>query len=154
MTDQKTPPIKEQEYLSGPKVVDIGDIRVARGLSRRPVSMCRHQHLVYDVNERRIWCKDCETDVEAFDAFQIIVGQWHRAHDKLDRQRQEIDQAKQANLVRIAAKRMDEQWRRKRSVPACPHCGCGLMPEDTEHMSRVSKEIEVARRARIEREKP
>ena len=128
MSDQKTPPIEEQEWLTGPKVVDIGDIRVARGLSRRPVTMCRHRRLVYDLKERRIWCRDCENDVEAFDAFQIIVGQWWSAHDELDRQRREIDQAKEANLVRIAAKRMDDLWRRKNTAPACPHCSRGLLP--------------------------
>ena len=47
---EKTPPIVEQEYLSGLKVVDIGDLRVARGMSRRPVSTCHHRPLVYDLS--------------------------------------------------------------------------------------------------------
>ena len=47
-------PIEPQEYLSGPTVVDIGDLRVARGLSRRPFSGCAHHSLVYDNKERRI----------------------------------------------------------------------------------------------------
>ncbi len=48
----------------------------------------------------------------------------------------------------LAAKRMDDLWRKKRAVPTCPHCGSGLLPEDTERMGRVSKEIEIARRKR------
>ena len=39
MTDErKDPPIIETEYLHGLSVIDIGDARVSRGLSRRPVS--------------------------------------------------------------------------------------------------------------------
>lgn len=150
MSEKCDPPIVEQDYLYGVKVVDIGDVRVARGMSRRPVSACNHQRLIYDPKERRIWCKDCETDVEAFDAFQIIVGQWHGAHDELERRQRQIDEAKAANISRIAAKRMEDLWRRKNVIPACPHCHAGLLPEDAERMGAVSKEIEVARRKKKE----
>lgn len=47
-------PIEPHEYLYGVKVVQIEDLRVARGLTRRPVSSCRHRKMVYDDKERRI----------------------------------------------------------------------------------------------------
>lgn len=148
MMDSADPPIVEEPYIHGPTVVDIGDVRVARGMSRRAVSTCGHQRLVYDLKERRIWCKDCETNIEGFDAFQIIVLQWHAAHDELDRQRKIIEDAKTSHLTRIAAKRMDALWCRKNMVPTCPHCGVGLLPEDTDRLGAISKEIEIARRKR------
>lgn len=43
-------PIEPQDYLYGTKVVQIEDLRVARGMTRRPVSSCRHRKLVYDNN--------------------------------------------------------------------------------------------------------
>ena len=43
--------------MGGVKVVDIGDVRIARGLTRREFSTCPHKHMVYDQNERRIWLR-------------------------------------------------------------------------------------------------
>ncbi len=150
MMDGKTPPIIPHDYLAGVKVVDIGDLRVARGMSRRPVSACKHHPLVYDQKERRIWCKDCETDVEPFDAFLIIVENFSRAADKIERGMAELETAKQHNIIRVAAKKMDELFRRQKMVPACPHCGEGIFPEDVARMGMINREWEAARRARKE----
>lgn len=151
MSDKKDPPIIEQEYLYGLKVVDIGDIRVARGLSRRPHSSCKHRAMAYDQKERRIWCKDCETDVEPFDAFLIICEHFSQAADRLERERKEINEAKDHNIIRIAAKQMDEHFRRKKMVPACPHCHAGIFPEDVAKMGSVNRQWEEAKRARKEK---
>ena len=148
---EKTPPIVEQEYLSGLKVVDIGDLRVARGMSRRPVSTCHHRPLVYDERERRIWCKDCETDIEGFDAFLLVASQFASAAKKIEAQLREVQEARAHNIIRIAAKQMDEHFRRKNMVPACPHCHEGIFPEDVPKMGSISREWEQVRRARKEK---
>ena len=150
--DSKDPPIIAQEYLSGLKVVDVGDIRVARGLSRRPYTSCQHRAMTYDQAERRIWCKDCETNVEPFDAFMIICQHFHKAADRLERERKAIEEAKAHNLSRIAAKSMDELFRRKNMVPACPHCRAGIFPEDVAKMSSVNRKWEAAKRSRDQKE--
>ncbi|WP_313438526.1 hypothetical protein [Novosphingobium sp.] len=147
MTD-KTPPVVEQEYLAGLKVVDIGDLRIARGMSRRPVSACNHRPLVYDQRERRIWCKDCETDIEGFDAFLLITEQFDQAAKKIERQLAEVKEAREHNIIRIAAKQMDQHFRRKNMVPACPHCHQGIFPEDVPKMGTINREWETVRRAR------
>lgn len=148
MSDDKDPPIIAQEYLAGLNVVDIGDIRVARGMSRRPHSVCHHRAMVYDQQERRIWCKDCETNIEAFDAFVIICQHFHAGAARLERERQEIEAAKAHNLIRIATKQFDEKLRMKKMVPACPHCNAGIFPEDVPKMATINREWEQARRAR------
>lgn len=142
------PPIVEQDYLSGVKVVDIGDLRVARGMSRRPIALCRHRALMYDQNERRIWCKDCESDVAAFDAFLVIVENFDGAADTIRREMERVNQAVSHNLISIASKQMDEKFRRKKMVPACPHCGEGIFPEDVAKMGSINREWETVRRAR------
>lgn len=152
MTDtMKAPPIVPQEYLGGVNVVDIGDIRVARGKSRRPHSMCKHKPLVYDQQERRIWCKDCEQDIEPFDAFKALVENFDAASKSLKRRAEAVAASEQHNIIRVAAKRMDEHFRRKNMVPACPHCGTGIFPEDVPKMSSVNRRWEEAMRAKAER---
>ena len=150
MSENKSPPIIEQEYLAGLKVVDIGDIRVARGMSRRPYSSCKHRAMAYDQKERRIWCKDCESDVEPFDAFLLVCEQFDSAAKRLDDERRAVEAAKEHNILRVAAKRMDEMFRRRKMVPACPHCGAGIFPEDVAKMGTINREWERARRNRKE----
>lgn len=146
MTEDKDPPIEPQDFVGGVKVVDFGDLRVARGLSRRPFSLCKHRPLVYDPKERRIWCRDCESNVEGFDAFVLLVEQFHRAAQEIQRQREEVEKARAHNIIRIAARQMDEHFRSRTMVPACPHCHTGIFPEDVGRMASVSREWEQARR--------
>lgn len=148
MTDGRTPPIEPQQYVGGVTVVDFGDIRVARGMTRRPHRTCRHHALRYDDHERRIWCADCETDVEPFDAFKVLVEHFDGAQRKA---RKMLDEAKEAHdhqLISIAAKEMDHHFRRRNMVPACPHCRAGIWPEDVKRMGLVGKEYDKARRVR------
>jgi len=149
--DGKTPPIVPQDFLGGVNVVDIGDLRVARGLSRRPHSMCAHKPLIYDQQERRIWCKDCEQDIEPFDAFRMLVERFDSAAKALKRREEAVAAAEHHNLIRIAAKQMDEKFRRKKMVPTCPHCGDGIFPEDVPKMGSVNRQWEEVKRARKEK---
>lgn len=141
-------PIEDQNYLSGLTVIDIGDIRVSRGMTRRPVSSCRHRRMAYDPKERRVWCRDCEKDVDPFDAFKNLCENYHAAHEDMKRQRQEINEAAQFQCRSIAAKNIDEAWRKKKMVPACPHCSNGLFPEDfVKGVGMVGRDFALARRA-------
>lgn len=130
MDEKKDHPIVPQDYLRGTKVVDIGELRVARGLSRRPHSACQHNKLVYDIHERRIWCSECETNIDGFDAFQQIVAQFASAHSALAERQQAVERAEKHSARSIAVKKLDEVWRSRNKVPCCPHCGEGLLPED------------------------
>lgn len=155
MADDRDPKIEPLEYLSGVKVVDIGEMRVARGMTRRPYSACRHRQLHYDANERRIWCADCETNVEAFDAFKLIVEYFSEAESRLSRRQQEIAEAEQFQVRSLAAKVIDEAWRSRKMVPACPHCRQGLFPEDFKNGVGLSlgREYAQARRKKAQEAK-
>jgi len=149
MSEKKDPPIQEQSYLGGVKVIDIGDIRVARGLSRRPYTSCKHRALVYDTNERRVWCKQCESDVDAFDAFVAIVANFSAKADELEHREEALKQAQAFNIRAIATKVLDDVWRGRKMVPLCPHCKVGLLPEDfTNGVGTYNTQMEKARRNR------
>lgn len=146
MADEKDPPIESPGFVGGVTVIDIGDVRVARGLTRRAHSSCPHRQMMYDQNERRIWCRDCEREIEPFDGFRILVEQYDKAHHSLKRRETQVLEAEKFQLRSIAAKKMDEAWRSRNMVPACPHCSHGLFPENFKSgMSMMSREYAQAR---------
>lgn len=145
--DDKDPPIVEQDWIAGIRVVDFGNYRVARGLSRRPTTSCKHNNVVYDEKERRIWCKDCETTIEPFDAYIRILNSYNSAVAVLNYRENKILELENYNLVRIASKNIDQAWRKKESIPCCPNCARGLLPSDFNPIiSRTNKQLEIKRR--------
>ncbi|MBX3504483.1 MAG: hypothetical protein KF895_03315 [Parvibaculum sp.] len=143
-----TPPIEEQEFLGGVKVVQIEDLRIARGLSRRPHSACPHVRLVYDEKERRVWCKDCESDIEGFDAFRLLVERSHAHQKDLIERMAKVEEAEAAALLSLAARAIDKIWRTRKSTPCCPHCRQALLPEDFKEGRPITMSADLARAQR------
>lgn len=144
----KDPPIEAPGFTCGVNIIDFGELRISRGLSRRPFSMCRHINMVYDSNERRIWCKDCESNVEAFDAFTGLVENIQIAYDRVNKDRELVNEAKSHNLHLLATKNIEKAWRGRTVAIQCPHCRGGLLPEDflSPYLEGISAEIERKRR--------
>tara|TARA_A100000171_G_C2126683_1_gene143964 strand:- start:24 stop:452 length:429 start_codon:yes stop_codon:yes gene_type:complete len=137
-------PIIEHEFSLGVKVVDIGDLRVARGLTRREHSTCKHAKLVYDTKERRVWCKDCETDVEPFDAFTSLVERFYAFENRISMLRA----IEAETLHSRAAKTLDKEFRSRTMTPCCPHCSRGILAEDVVNgVSSMSRDLELCRRS-------
>ena len=135
-------PIIDTEFVAGVNVVTIEDLRISRGLTRRPFSACRHKQLVYDESERRIWCKDCETEVESFDAFTSLVKRSHAHQENLRCRAKMVKEAESFQLRSRAAKVMDKAWRSRSMVPACPHCQRGIFPQDVVNgVSEIGKDF-------------
>jgi hypothetical protein len=148
-------PIDQQDYLYGIKVVQIDDLRVARGLTRRPKTSCRHKRLVYDQGERRVWCEDCETEVEPFDAFMGVVEVWGLASNQIERRKRELAEAEAFAIISRASKVIDQVWRSKRSVPLCPHCHEAILPGDVVGgVSTASRQLVEQRRKTTKTGKP
>lgn len=145
--DEKDTPIDPQSYRFGVNVIDIGDIRVARGKSRRPHSACKHRRMHYDPWERRIWCPDCERDLEPFDAFVALAENSATFSDLMRRREQAVAEAERFSLRSRAAKALDEVWRSRNMVPICPTCHHGLLPEMFSKGcgTQVSREYALAR---------
>ena len=151
-----TKPIEPHDYLYGVKVVDIGDLRVARGMTRRPISTCSHRKLVYDDKERRVWCSDCETEVEPFDAFMGLVERMDGHIKNLKSRERKVREAESFALRSRAAKVMDEAWRSTKMAPLCPHCMVAILPEDVVGgLASTSKSLVIAARKRAaDKERP
>lgn len=149
MTERKDPPIEPLPYRAGVTVIDIGDVRVARGMSRRPYSACKHQRLHYDPSERRVWCADCERDLEGFDAFMVLAENSHDFIERNNRREKELAEAEAHQARSRAVKALDHIWRSRTMAPCCPHCHKGLLPEDMlRGLGSVGVDYERAVRAR------
>lgn len=146
-------PIIPQDYYHGLSVIHIEDLRVSRGLTRRPRSSCKHVNLTYDMNERRIYCHDCERDIDPFDAFTYLCERWDSANKKLAAREEEFLRLKESNLISVASKRLDKEFRKQHTCPACPHCGAGLLPEDFAHGEKIKTVMTMLTRAMRKRDK-
>ena len=121
--EEKDPPIVPMDFCGGTTVVDIGDIRVQRGLSRRPFSACPHRGLTYDRKERRIWCKDCERDIfDAYDYFRMITGA-----------------QRDAALDEMGVEKKDRPKKKAEAVAACTSkaLAIGWLPRELRHPSTM-----------------
>ncbi len=143
-------PVQPLEHVRCGDVVSIAEFQLARGHTPRKRSPCRHLHMLFDRNERRVWCQDCNSELEAFDALLALHGALGREHQRLERERLELAAAQNHALISRAAKALDDVWRTRRDVPVCPHCGEGILPEDVlvRGVGRASKEWTLARRKR------
>jgi len=131
----------------GSPIIDFGGVRVAHGMRRFLHRKCEHRSLVYSMDERRIWCENCERTIEAFDAFMSIVKYFHQMELAAQAEIVRAREASKFHLVRRAAKELDRIWGRKMAA-SCPHCGNGIIPEDGLRMSSRSRDLEIARRKR------
>lgn len=143
------PPIIPLNYIHGVKVVDIGDLRIARGKTRRERTSCKHLNLTYDDNERRVVCDDCETELDPFDAFKALVEHIDGATKRLQHREDQIKKAESFAIRSVAAKHVDKVWRSRTRVPLCPHCKQALMPDDFKHgCATTGAQIERTRRSK------
>jgi hypothetical protein len=148
--DEDNTPVSKVDFLHGVKVVDIGDMRVSRGMTRRSRATCRHLHLTYCDTERRIFCDDCQQTITGYDAFISMVEFFDRQIQHLKAIDKKIKEAQEHNLRRLVTKALDDEWQKHASIPCCPHCSAGLLPDDflTKRIRTTSKEMEMARRKR------
>lgn len=146
--DEDNTPITKIDFLHGVKVVDIGDMRVSRGMTRRAPAVCKHLHLTYCDAERRIFCDDCEKTISGYDAFISMIEFFDRQIKYLKAAEEKIKEAQQHNVRRMATKALDDVWQKHSSIPCCPHCNAGLLPDDflKNRIKVISKEMEIARR--------
>lgn len=146
-------PIEPIDFSYGVRVIDFGEARVARGLARRTPSTCKHAKMTYSEPERRVWCDDCKSTVDNFDAFKVIVEGYAAAMSRLNRIREEVAEAEKHVLHLIAAKNLEKIWRGGRLTPQCPHCRGGLLPDDFRNtQGGISTALEIQRRKNLKKQ--
>lgn len=146
-------PIEPQDYLYGLKVVELDNIRIARGKTKRSYEKCNHLHMVIDDNERRVFCEDCQMAITAFDGLMALFKNWGRIVESLDRRSEEVRAAEKYSIRRIATKAIDSEFMKAYTVPCCPHCNEGLIPDDFTKIKRASKSLVMQKRKNQEQKK-
>jgi hypothetical protein len=126
-------------------VVDIGDFRINRQDSRFKIGQCKHRNLTLDENGHTVHCDDCNTHLSAYYVLHMIIGEYGRALDNLNHEKQHMAREKQKNLHFTVAKDLETIWRGP-MVPCCPHCGVGILMTDGIGSQRINKEFEIKRR--------
>lgn len=144
--DDNEAPIEELNYLH-PQIIDFGDARIARGKARYEFQGCQHKHLTYDLEERRVWCTDCQKSVPGFDAFMMIVKQYQHWWNQLADRQTKIEQMEKVQLHLRAARSLEKSWMGRRA-PECVSCRSALLPEDYVGGRFKEKSLELARQAR------
>lgn len=138
-------------------IISIGDWKIQRNGEHRIQTEgdCDHKHLELDERGDVVRCLKCGTQVSAFWAIKMISEQYNSSLRRLVRERETVKQAKEENLHLLAAKKVEKAWRRRSMVPACPHCGRGILPEDGLGSSMINREMELRRRkAELEKKHP
>lgn len=130
-------------------VIQIGDWQIQRkhALRMSQAGECDHKHLELDGRGDIVRCSKCGIQVSAFWALEMLADEYNRRLAKLERDREALAKAKEAEVHLLAARKVDKIWRSRTMVPACPHCHQGILPEDGLGNSRMSREIELRRRA-------
>ena len=130
-------------------VIDLAGVRVRWGLPPARKPTCDHTALVYNQQERRVWCENCRRGIENFDAFMAVVHHFEKMEHDAQRKIDKANEALKAQIHRRATKAVDKAWSRQGGMAiSCPHCQGGLLPEDfTEgRFALRSRELELARR--------
>lgn len=120
--------------------VDIGDLTVSRAYSMP--NACDHRSIELITNGEIVRCNSCGATLSAFWALQQAHMQWKVAHARLDARKTEIEESYRQRLTFIAAKRIEQAWRRRGTFPACPHCHRGITTDDRLGSIRKDDELE------------
>lgn len=127
-------------------VVDFASYRVRAGRTPFTARKCEHNSVLYCTRERRVWCDDCKSSIDAFDAFLNIVRHFEEIVAEIRAAKRMAEEALRSVIVRRAAKEIDRTWGAK-MAPCCPHCRRGLLPQDfADGMSAVGRDYEEAAR--------
>lgn len=89
---------------------------------------CLHRRLCFDENGHTVTCKDCGKEVSAWWAFMMIVERFEKEWNRLKLAQTEIEKAEKRVLTHKAAIAVEDAWRRRKTIPTCPHCNLPILP--------------------------
>jgi transcription elongation factor Elf1 len=112
-------------------VFDIGDYELTRQRYRPYNSTeCQHKKLLSEDEGEILTCKDCGKQVSAYWVLMRWLDQYQKMIDNFTAQRAALIEDNEKAVVHRAALKIEEEWRRKKYVPTCPHCRKGITPMD------------------------
>lgn len=112
------------------------------------VDSCYHKNIDYDISAKVIRCKDCEREVNHWDAFLALVMSIGRYKSSMEFREEELKELKKRNKYNLlkATQMVDKAWRSRSMIPTCPHCHEAILPADGFGNSQINKELELHKR--------
>lgn len=128
-------------------VVDFADMAF-RLRGQRPLEThCEHKHLTLDDNGEVVTCEDCQKQVSAYWALRRMSVMWASHAQEVRRTVAKVHEDQKATFHLRAAKVVERAWRHRKTVPICPHCQAGILPEDGFGTSYIHRALELKRRS-------
>lgn len=107
---------------------------------------CAHQHMTIDEHGGTVSCDDCTLQLSPIWALNHILDQYQRAQNRASKAEERLHGERNVHLHTLAAKKLEDAWRKRSTVPMCPHCNRGILPTDGLGSARMSRSIELRRR--------
>jgi hypothetical protein len=122
-------------------IIEMGKFKFE--ILRGQLKKCGHHHLIYDIQNKEIICKDCNQILHPFDAFLQLLDARKRTEEDLERRRKELEEleSRAGKGLLKATRYVDHAWRSKNMVPCCPHCSAPIFPDDGFGRSMTNKEM-------------
>lgn len=118
-----------------------------RGQRLTPDARCEHRHLTLDDHGEIVTCEDCKQQVSAYWALHRMAAMWGNHAQQVRNAVAKVHEDQKATFHLKAAKVVERAWRNRKTVPICPHCKAGILPEDGFGTSAINRTIELHRRA-------
>ncbi len=133
--------------LDQSKVIQFGEARLRmRGRLGWKDERCKHLQLTYDDNGEIVTCDDCNMQIAPFWAMKMLASHYEKALAVVNQRRQRLAEETSRSLHLIAARKVESAWKKRGTVPCCPHCGLGILPQDGFGETQINRKIEMARR--------
>ncbi len=135
--------------MADSKVVHIGDFGIARksrGWLSQKASECKHKQVELDDNGHIVKCLKCGEAVSANWYLSMLAAEWQNAEEVRAAKDARLAADLAAGLTLQAAKRVEEAWRRRGTMPTCPHCHRGISQHDRFGSGMISRDLENRRR--------
>lgn len=127
-------------------IIQIADFSILEKKTKWGSKECKHRTITLNDNGQIVTCCDCGQQVSAYWMLKESSNLWKMLEDQLKRREDKLREDKEANLHRIASRRVDKIWRCKDLVPCCPHCGEGISTSDELGSVAINKRVDEARR--------
>ena len=127
-------------------VISFESFKIGRNRSTIVAGKCKHKNIMLDDSTNRVQCQDCEEILDPFWALKMLITDWSNYSERIKNQISQLRVLKGETVILRAAKHIEKELRRRKTVPTCPHCSEALFPEDLLNVGKASKELAVAKR--------
>jgi hypothetical protein len=114
-------------------IIKIGEVEwhdLKRQVTYAKTGECEHKRLQYIEHGELLKCLDCEKQISAVWALKHFFTQYQEEEERLKAIRFGIEQDRARLVTHKAALAVQNAWRKKHTVPTCPHCHKGILPPD------------------------